>query len=78
MRALAGSSRARASTQVADLNIGKGSGESLIMRAHRLVAQRDAKAALAAAEKEGRQIAEAEVLAVLRAWAFAKNPNRRR
>jgi len=62
--------------KVSDLHVGKGSGESLIMRAHRLVAQREAKAALAAAEKAGRQIREDEVLTVLRAWAFAKNPNR--
>mmetsp|Transcript_26688 Transcript_26688/g.53382 ORF Transcript_26688/g.53382 Transcript_26688/m.53382 type:complete len:496 (+) Transcript_26688:44-1531(+) len=59
-----------------DLVVGKGSGESLIMRAHRLVAQREAKKALDSARKAKRKVKEDDVLKVLQAWAFARNPNR--
>jgi len=62
--------------KVADLHVGKGGGESLIMRAHRLVAQREAKNALELAWKSNRKVSEADVLKVLHAWAFARNPFR--
>merc|ERR1719277_1517077 len=62
--------------KVEDLKVGKGGGETLMMRAHRLVAQREAKNALEAAKKEGRKVTEQEVLTTLKSWAFAKNPNR--
>jgi len=59
-----------------DLFVGKGSGESTLMRAHRLVAQREASKRLKAAEKQNRPITEDEVLQTLREWAFGRNPNR--
>lgn len=59
-----------------DLFVGKGGGESTYMRAHRLVAQREAKKRLAAAKAEGRKITEDEALKTLQEWAFGKNPNR--
>jgi len=62
--------------KVSDLHVGKGSGESLIMRAHRLVAQREAKKALESARRANRKVGEDDVLGVLHAWAFAKNPFR--
>lgn len=46
------------------------------MRAHRLVAQREAKKILEAAGKQKRRISDAELTSVLKEWAFAKNPNR--
>lgn len=56
-----------------DLTVGKGGGETLIMRAHRLVAKREAKKRLEAAEQEGRKITEDEVRQTLSEWAYAKN-----
>eukprot|EP00405_Crypthecodinium_cohnii_P003187 CAMPEP_0194749348 /NCGR_PEP_ID=MMETSP0323_2-20130528/3549_1 /TAXON_ID=2866 ORGANISM="Crypthecodinium cohnii, Strain Seligo" /NCGR_SAMPLE_ID=MMETSP0323_2 /ASSEMBLY_ACC=CAM_ASM_000346 /LENGTH=572 /DNA_ID=CAMNT_0039664389 /DNA_START=15 /DNA_END=1733 /DNA_ORIENTATION=- len=52
------------------------SGESLIMRAHRLLSQREARRILKDAEKEKRKITNDEVLTVLRKWSFGKNTNR--
>jgi len=59
-----------------DLKDDAGSGESAIMRAHRLVAQRVAKAALTAAKTEGRRVTDDEVLKTLQEWGFARNANR--
>lgn len=53
-----------------------GSGESIIMRAHRLVCERKCAAFLKAADKEKRAITDAEVSEAMATWAFAKNPNR--
>lgn len=61
---------------VAALAVNAGSSESLDQRASRLVAQKGAKEALEAAEKEGRMITDEEVLSTLRRWSFAKNPFR--
>mmetsp|Transcript_3541 Transcript_3541/g.7978 ORF Transcript_3541/g.7978 Transcript_3541/m.7978 type:complete len:573 (+) Transcript_3541:90-1808(+) len=52
------------------------SGESLIMRAHRLLAQREARRILKQAEQEKRKITCDEVLSILRKWSFGKNSNR--
>jgi hypothetical protein len=59
-----------------DLSVGKGGGESVPMRAHRLVAQRNAKQRLEAAEREGRSITAEEVRLTLQEWGFAKNVTR--
>jgi len=59
-----------------DLRNGKGSQESTMMRAHRLVAQRESKKVLAAAEKGNRRITDAELTGVLKEWAFARNSAR--
>jgi len=61
---------------VKDLSVDKISNESVPMRAHRLVAQREAKKRLEAADKAGRAITEAEVTKTLQEWAFAKNKDR--
>jgi len=61
---------------IKDLMVSKGGGESTLMRAHRLVAQREAKKRLETAEKEGRKITKHEVLKTMQEWAFAKNSNR--
>lgn len=58
-----------------DLLTEKG-GESMVMRAHRLVANRTAEGFLAAANKEKRLIREEEVLETLSFWGFARNVNR--
>eukprot|EP00933_Yihiella_yeosuensis_P035971 TRINITY_DN2966_c0_g2_i1.p1 TRINITY_DN2966_c0_g2~~TRINITY_DN2966_c0_g2_i1.p1 ORF type:complete len:487 (-),score=123.84 TRINITY_DN2966_c0_g2_i1:185-1645(-) len=59
-----------------DLQVSKGGGESTLMRAHRLVANREATKRLAAAAKAKRPITPDEVLKTLQEWAFARNPNR--
>jgi len=59
-----------------DLIADKQGGESTIMRAHRLVAQREAKKILAAATKNHRAISDDDVTTVLSAWGFARNVNR--
>merc|ERR1719414_972742 len=59
-----------------DLAVGKGSCESTLMRAHRLVAQREAKKRLEAAAAEGRRVTDKEVEQTLQEWAFARNPFR--
>jgi hypothetical protein len=59
-----------------DLIEGKGSQESTLMRAHRLASQREAKKILVSAQKEKRQITDAELTRVLKEWGFGKNPNR--
>jgi len=59
-----------------DLATEKGAGESIIMRAHRLVAQREAKKILADCKQKKRIITDDDVLAVLRYWGFARNVTR--
>jgi len=50
-----------------------GTHEPSITRAHRLVAQREARQRLEAAEREGRRVSDEDVEATLKAWAFMKN-----
>jgi len=59
-----------------ELIVSKGAMESTIMRAHRLVAQREAKKRLELARSERRRISDDDVLATLQAWGFARNPYR--
>jgi len=56
-----------------DLQSEKGAGESLIMRAHRLVAQREAKRILDNCRKEKRMVTDEEITTILRYWGFARN-----
>lgn len=53
------------------------SGEGVIMRALRLLAQREAKARLEAADREGRIISDDEVLLTLKRWPFHRNVTRK-
>lgn len=53
-----------------------GTTDPSIVRAHRLVALREAKQRLADAEKEGRSVSDEDVAACLKAWAFMKNAAR--
>jgi len=55
-----------------DLQSEKGAGESIIMRAHRLVAQREAKKILA----QKKTVTDADVELVLGLWGFARNVTR--
>lgn len=66
----------RYNLKVADLLVEKGCGESVIMRAHRLVADRSAAEYLTKARREGRPVRDDEVEHTLRTWAFAKNSAR--
>jgi len=59
-----------------DLSVGRGSSESIPMRAHRLVAQRGAKQRLEAADRECRRITAEDVRLTLQEWGFAKNASR--
>lgn len=59
-----------------DLFLDKNSGETVIMRAHRLVANRKSEEFLKAAAKQNRAISDEEVTTAMFTWAFAKNPNR--
>jgi len=59
-----------------DLSVGKGSQETTIMRAHRLVAQREATAVLEHCSKASRRVTDQELTTVLAAWGFARNVNR--
>lgn len=61
---------------VKDLYAEKNSGESAIILAHRLHAQRLAKAALSSAKSSGRRITDDEITQCLEAWGYARNPNR--
>eukprot|EP00927_Polykrikos_kofoidii_P059867 TRINITY_DN54988_c0_g1_i1.p1 TRINITY_DN54988_c0_g1~~TRINITY_DN54988_c0_g1_i1.p1 ORF type:complete len:517 (-),score=58.41 TRINITY_DN54988_c0_g1_i1:182-1525(-) len=61
---------------VEELFEGKGNGESLLVRAHRLVAHRGAKRRLEAADREGRWITDDEIAQTLKEWAFARNQSR--
>lgn len=60
--------------KVSDLSTGQG--ESATMRGERLLAQKAAKDALEAADKEGRGITDEEVLSTLKQWAFSKTAAR--
>eukprot|EP00442_Polarella_glacialis_P009151 CAMPEP_0115083102 /NCGR_PEP_ID=MMETSP0227-20121206/20324_1 /TAXON_ID=89957 /ORGANISM="Polarella glacialis, Strain CCMP 1383" /LENGTH=509 /DNA_ID=CAMNT_0002471373 /DNA_START=78 /DNA_END=1607 /DNA_ORIENTATION=- len=60
----------------ADLIVDKGGMETTMMRARRLVAQREAKKRLEDARKHHRKISDKDVEQTLQEWAFAKNPNR--
>jgi len=53
-----------------------GTTDSSILRAHRLVAQREARKRLEAADKAKRRISDEDVTAVLSSWAFVKNAAR--
>merc|ERR1719499_281990 len=53
-----------------------GTSDSSIIRAHRLVALREAKARLEAAEKENRKISDEDIAVVMKSWAFVKNSAR--
>jgi len=59
-----------------DLSTDKGSSETCIMRAHRLVAQREAKAILADCAKTKRQVSDADMTKILKCWGFARNVTR--
>eukprot|EP00932_Pfiesteria_piscicida_P019773 SRR837773.66.p1 GENE.SRR837773.66~~SRR837773.66.p1 ORF type:complete len:362 (-),score=136.57 SRR837773.66:92-1060(-) len=54
-----------------------GHGESVHIRAMRLLAQREATERLEAADREGRAITDEEVLETLKRWPFARNPYRK-
>jgi len=66
----------RYNLKIADLLIEKGGGESVIMRAHRLVADRKAEELMKQAKKANRAITDNEMETVLSTWAFAKNTAR--
>jgi len=59
-----------------DLVTDKLGGESILMRAHRLVAQREAKKIMADCKQKKRTISESDVLTVLGYWGFARNVSR--
>mmetsp|Transcript_102421 Transcript_102421/g.319064 ORF Transcript_102421/g.319064 Transcript_102421/m.319064 type:complete len:483 (-) Transcript_102421:136-1584(-) len=59
-----------------DLVTEKGAGESVIMRAHRLVSQREAKQILADCKKKKRIISDDDILLVLSYWGFERNVSR--
>ncbi|CAE7590579.1 unnamed protein product [Symbiodinium natans] len=62
----------RYNLKVSDLRLEHGASESLMMRAHRLVANRRAKAIL----DKKRRISDDDVENVLQTWAFARNMGR--
>merc|ERR1740129_227371 len=62
--------------KVQDLIVDKGGQENLVIRAHRLVANRTAAEFLELAAKEGRAVSEEEVEKTLELWGFQRNPNR--
>lgn len=66
----------RYNLDIKDLASEKGSGETIVMRAHRLVANRKSEEFLKAAAKDKRAISDEEVATAMSTWAFAKNPNR--
>jgi hypothetical protein len=61
---------------VTELSENIGSGESLGMRGQRLLAQKEAKERLEAADKAGRIISDEDVVLTLKRWSFARNPFR--
>mmetsp|Transcript_112278 Transcript_112278/g.194648 ORF Transcript_112278/g.194648 Transcript_112278/m.194648 type:complete len:508 (-) Transcript_112278:96-1619(-) len=61
---------------IKDLTVQKGGGETIIMRAHRLVANRDAETTLTAAALNKKVITDEDVQRVMLQWAFAKNVTR--
>lgn len=62
--------------KIADLLVEKGGGESVLMRAHRLVADRKAGELIKQATKTNRAISDDDMETVLSTWAFAKNAAR--
>lgn len=60
--------------KVADLGEHQGWGESLVIRGQRMLAQKEAKERLEAADKEGRRITDEEVFLTLKRWPFFRNP----
>lgn len=59
-----------------ELSADHGCGEGLIVRAHRLYAQKQAQRILQSAEKEKRIISDEELTEVLNEWGFARNVTR--
>jgi len=59
-----------------DLFIEKGSQETVMLRAHRLVAQRRAKEIIADCDEKKRLVTDDELTSVLDFWGFAKNTAR--
>lgn len=51
----------------------QGPGESMIMRAHRLVAQREARAIMVECQKKGQHVSDDDLTSVLEWWGFARN-----
>eukprot|EP00927_Polykrikos_kofoidii_P057334 TRINITY_DN51452_c0_g1_i1.p1 TRINITY_DN51452_c0_g1~~TRINITY_DN51452_c0_g1_i1.p1 ORF type:complete len:508 (-),score=70.06 TRINITY_DN51452_c0_g1_i1:248-1771(-) len=60
-----------------ELSDSAGWGESVHIRALRLLAQRESKARLEAADREGRLITDEEVFLTLKRWPFFRNPWRK-
>jgi len=63
--------------KVSDISASAGWGESVHIRALRLLAQKEAKERLEAADAEGRAITDDEVLMTLKRWPFFRNPWRK-
>eukprot|EP00931_Biecheleriopsis_adriatica_P092312 TRINITY_DN66128_c0_g1_i1.p1 TRINITY_DN66128_c0_g1~~TRINITY_DN66128_c0_g1_i1.p1 ORF type:complete len:539 (+),score=113.61 TRINITY_DN66128_c0_g1_i1:243-1619(+) len=61
---------------LAELQVFQGCEETLDDRASRLVAQKDAKEILEAADREGRIVTDEEMVRVLERWSFKKNNTR--
>jgi len=59
-----------------DLVVQKGSNETILMRAHRLVSLRESKRILADCNKSKRMVSDEDVARVLGNWGFARNVNR--
>jgi len=66
----------RYNLNIQDLYTDKGGGESVLMRAHRMVADRRAEEILKLAAKEKRAISDDEITLVMSTWAFARNTTR--
>lgn len=62
--------------KVQDLILEKGNDENMLMRAHRLCAERHAKKCLEEAKHHNRAVTDDEVEKTLDYWAFARNTNR--
>jgi hypothetical protein len=62
--------------ELKDLVVTKGGGETIIMRAHRLVANRDAENTLNAAARNHKVVTDADVARIMQTWAYAKNVTR--
>jgi len=63
--------------KVSDISGSAGWGESVHIRALRLLAQKEAKEFLEAADADGRAITDNEVLLILKRWPFFRNPWRK-
>jgi len=62
--------------KVQDLYVEKHQGENLLIRAHRMVANRRATEYLEASAKAGQAVTEEQVESVLSVWGYARNANR--